>query len=213
VPAPSTLLLVAIASLVLVMIPGPNVIYIATRSLSHGRRIGVASTLGVECGILVHVCAATLGLSALIRSSPLAFDIVKYLGVGYLVFLGVRSLVRGRPLDLTAEQGSASARRAYGEGVLISVLNPKIALFFVAFLPQFVDPSRGSDTTQILVLGLIFVGIASASDLCWALAAGTFGGWLRARPAFARRQHLLTGGVYLALGAVAALTGAGHRRS
>jgi threonine/homoserine/homoserine lactone efflux protein len=213
VPAPSTLLLVALASLALILIPGPNVVYIATRSLSYGRRAGVASTFGIESGILVHVTAATVGLSALIRSSTIAFDVVKYLGVAYLVFLGIRSLARGHPLELTAEQGSASVRRTYAEGVLISVLNPKVALFFVAFLPQFVDPSRGSDALQILVLGLVFVAIASVCDLGWALAAGTLGRWLRERPRFARRQHYLMGGVYLALGAVAALTGAVHERS
>ncbi|MEO9175987.1 MAG: LysE family translocator, partial [Gaiellales bacterium] len=200
-------------SLVLVAIPGPNVIYITTRSLGHGRRIGVASTLGVETGALVHITAATVGLSALIRSSPLAFDVVKYLGAAYLIGLGIRSLVRGRPLALSPAEGSGSVRRAYGEGVLVNVLNPKVALFFVAFLPQFVDASRGSATLQILVLGLVFLAIASVLDLAWALAAGSLGGWLRGRPGFARRQRFLTGGVYLALGAVAALTGAGHRRS
>jgi threonine/homoserine/homoserine lactone efflux protein len=213
VPAPSTLLLVALASLVLILIPGPNVVYIATRSLSYGRRAGLASMFGIESGILVHLTAATVGLSALIRSSTIAFDVVKYLGVVYLLFLGIRSLVRGHPLELTAEQGSGSVRRTYAEGVLISVLNPKVALFFVAFLPQFVDPSRGSDSLQIFVLGLIFVAIASICDLGWAMAAGTLGRWLRERPRFAQRQHYLMGGVYLALGAVAALTGSGHRRN
>jgi threonine/homoserine/homoserine lactone efflux protein len=212
-PAPTTLLLFALASLVLVAIPGPNVIYIATRSLSHGRRVGVASTFGVETGALVHIAAATLGLSALIRSSPLAFDVVKYLGAAYLIGLGIRSLVRARPLALTAAEGAGDVRRAYAEGVLVNVLNPKVALFFVAFLPQFVDSSRGSAAAQIFVLGLVFLLIAFVLDLGWALAAGSVGGWLRARPGFARRQRFLTGGVYVALGAVAALTGAGHRRS
>jgi threonine/homoserine/homoserine lactone efflux protein len=209
----STLLVFALASLALVAIPGPNVIYIATRSLGQGRRVGVASALGVETGALVHIAAATAGLSALIRSSPLAFDVVKYMGAAYLIGLGIRSLVRGKALDLSGETTPGPLHRAYAEGILVNVLNPKVALFFVAFLPQFVDPSRGAPAVQILVLGLVFLAIAVVLDVGWALAAGTLGAWLRARPRFAGRQRFLTGGVYLALGAAAALTGSGHRRT
>jgi threonine/homoserine/homoserine lactone efflux protein len=209
----STLLVFALASLALVAIPGPNVIYIATRSLGQGRRVGVASALGVETGALVHIAAATAGLSALIRSSPLAFDVVKYMGAAYLVGLGLRALVRGQALDLEGETSPEPLHRAYAEGILVNILNPKVALFFVAFLPQFVDPARGSAALQILVLGLVFLAIAVVLDLGWALGAGMLGAWLRARPRFAQRQRFLTGGVYLALGAAAALTGSGHRRS
>jgi threonine/homoserine/homoserine lactone efflux protein len=208
----NVVLLVALASVVLVAIPGPNVIYIATRSLGQGRRAGVTSAFGVETGALVHLTAATVGLSALIRSSPVAFDVVKYLGAAYLIGLGVRVLVRGQPLELEPSTAPESLRRAYGEGVLVSVLNPKIALFFVAFLPQFVEPSRGSTALQILLLGLIFVAIATVMDMGWAFAAGGLGAWLRSRPSFARRQRFLTGGIYVALGAAAALTGSGRRR-
>jgi threonine/homoserine/homoserine lactone efflux protein len=213
VPSPSTFLLFAVASLVLVAIPGPAVIYIATRSLGQGRRVGVASALGIEVGTMFHITLAAVGLSALIRSSTVAFDAVKYLGVAYLALLGIRAMLRDGPLELDGARPGATSRRAFAEGVLVNVLNPKIALFFVAFLPQFIDPSRGSATTQILALGLVFVAIAATLDTSWALLAGTFGGWLRARPAFARRQRFITGGVYLALGAAAAVTGSGHRTS
>jgi threonine/homoserine/homoserine lactone efflux protein len=213
VPSPSTFLLFALASLVLVAIPGPAVIYIATRSIGQGRRVGVASALGIEVGTMFHITLAAVGLSALIRSSTLAFDTVKYLGVGYLALLGIRSMLRDDPLELEGSRAGATPRRAFAEGVLVNVLNPKIALFFVAFLPQFIDPSRGSTTLQILVLGLVFIAIAVTLDTSWALAAGTLGAWLRARPAFARRQRYITGSVYLALGAVAALTGSGHRKT
>ena len=155
----------------------------------------------------------TAGLSALIRSSPLAFDVVKYLGAAYLIGLGIRALVRGQALDLDGRTTAEPLRRVYSEGILVNVLNPKVALFFVAFLPQFVDPSRGTPAVQILILGLVFLGIAVVLDLGWALAAGTLGAWLRARPRLASRQRLVTGGVYLALGAAAALTGSGHRRT
>jgi threonine/homoserine/homoserine lactone efflux protein len=209
----STLVVFALASLALVAIPGPNVLYIATRSLGQGRRVGVASALGVETGALVHITAATAGLSALIRSSPLAFDVVKYMGAAYLVGLGLRALVRGQALDLEGETTPEPLHRAYAEGILVNILNPKVALFFVAFLPQFVDPARGSAALQILMLGLVFLAIAVVLDLGWALGAGMLGAWLRARPRFANRQRFLTGGVYLALGAAAALTGSGHRRT
>ena len=209
----STLLVFGLASLALVAIPGPSVIYIATRSLGQGRRVGVASALGVETGALVHIAAATAGLSALIRSSPLAFDVVKYLGAAYLIGLGIRALVRGQALDLDGRTTAEPLRRVYSEGILVNVLNPKVALFFVGFLPLFVGPARGAPTVQMLILGLVFLGIAVVLDLGWALAAGTLGAWLRARPRFASRQRFVTGGVYLALGAAAALTGSGHRRT
>jgi threonine/homoserine/homoserine lactone efflux protein len=207
VPDGTTLLLFAAAAAVLVAIPGPNHVYIATRSLGQGRGVGLASALGVEAGTLVHIGAAAAGLSALIASSAVAFDVVKYLGAAYLIVLGMRAL-RGRDeLDVGGATAAVSLRRAFAQGVLVNVLNPKVALFFLAFLPQFVDPAAEGAALQVLVLGLVLSGLGLTSNVVWVLAAGALGTWLRRRPAFLRRQRYVTGGVYLALGATAALAG------
>jgi threonine/homoserine/homoserine lactone efflux protein len=212
-PSLTTLLVFAAAALALVAIPGPNHIYIVTRSVAQGRRVGLASALGVETGTLVHITAATVGLSALIASSAIAFNVVRYLGAAYLAFLGLRALLTDHGAQL--EDGApraGSTRRAYLDGILVNVLNPKVALFFLAFLPQFVDPRRGATATQILVLGLVIFVIATTSDIAYALAAGALGAWLRGRPVFVRRQRYLTGAIYLSLAAVASLAGGERRR-
>jgi threonine/homoserine/homoserine lactone efflux protein len=206
-PSPTTLLLFVLAGSVLVAIPGPNHIYIVTRGLSQGRAAGLASAVGVETGTLVYIAAAAAGLAALIASSALAFDAVRYLGAAYLIYLGIRALLRYQPPRLQAPAAPQSLRRVYLEGMLVNLLNPKVALFFVAFLPQFIDPHRGPVPAQIVVLGLIMATIGMASDVLYAMASGTLGGWIGRRPAFVRRQRYLTGGTYLALGVVAALTG------
>lgn len=205
-PDPHTLLLFTATSLALLVVPGPAVIYVVTRSLSQGRRAGIVSMLGIETGGLVHVAAAVLGLSALLASSKMAFTVLKYLGAAYLVYLGVRKLTeRGEELVEPPEDHSHS--RLFWEGVLVQVLNPKVALFFLAFLPQFIDPTRGVGL-QIVVLGLCFTGLALLSDGAYALAAGTVGGWLRARRNLRGWLVKVSGGVYIALGAAAAFSGA-----
>jgi threonine/homoserine/homoserine lactone efflux protein len=211
-PAPATLLVFALAASVLVAIPGPNHIYIVTRSIAQGRRIGLASAFGVETGTLVHISAATVGLSALVASSAVAFDTLRYAGAAYLAYLGIRALLRDDAIELDGLAAPPSARRAYLDGVLVNVLNPKVALFFLAFLPQFVDPARGATSTQILVLGLVVFAIATTSDVIYALAAGALGGWLRSRPAFVRVQRYVTGCVYLGLAAAATFVPSERRR-
>ena len=207
-PEPATLLLFTLAAVVLVAIPGPNLLYITTRSISEGRRAGIASALGVESGTIVHVAAAAAGLSALLASSATAFDAIRYLGAAYLVYLGIRTL-RARDED-GAEPGAAPAvslGRAYRQGVIVQLLNPKVALFFLAFLPQFVDPARGPVAAQILVLGALLATLGLVNDCLYAIAAGALGARLRSHGALARRRRHVTGAVYLALGAAAAVTG------
>lgn len=202
-PEPQTLIVFAAASLALIVVPGPSVIYIVTRSVAQGRRAGLLSVLGIEAGALVHVAAAALGVSALVASSATAFTVLKYAGAAYLVFLGVRKLLEGRRSE-EAEREGRTGPRLFWEGALVNALNPKTATFFVAFLPQFLDPARGSVALQALMLGGLFVAIALVSDGVWALLAGAAGRGLRsgrARTAMARAS----GGVYLGLGAAAAL--------
>ena len=208
-PEPSTLAVFALAALALIAVPGPNIIYITTRSLADGRRAGMVSVLGVETGTLIHVAAAAAGLSALLASSAAAFAVVKYAGAAYLVWLGVRTLLAREP----AEQGRdvpapVPLGRVYRQALLVQLLNPKVALFFLAFLPQFVDPDRGAAALQILVLGAVVAGLGITISSIYALVADTAGRSLRERrPGFARGQRYLTAAVYLALGAAAALTG------
>lgn len=210
--APHTLALFATAALALVVIPGPNVVYITTRSVAEGRRAGVVSALGVETGTLVHIAVAAAGLSYLIATSVLAFSVVKYVGAAYLIFLGVRTLL-GR--DTAGERAVApyGLRRAYLEGLVVNVFNPKVILFFLALLPQFVDRAAGAVPAQVTLLGLVLFGLGVAADMSYALGAGSIGAWLRTRPAFARRQRYVTGVIYLALGVTAAVAGHPLRRT
>jgi threonine/homoserine/homoserine lactone efflux protein len=206
-PDASTFLLFAAASLAFLAIPGPSVFYIVTRSLAQGRRAGVTSMLGVQAGGLVHVVAAAVGVSAIIASSATAFTIVKYAGAAYLVFLGLRKLLarNDEPLDLALTP--ASGRRLFWQGAVVNILNPKTALFFLAFLPQFVNPSAGAVAPQMLVLGTLLVGLGVVSDGTYALVAAGAGRRLRETAAARRRLDRVSGGVFVSLGLVAALAG------
>ena len=205
-PSVHTLLVFAAAVVVFAIIPGPSVLYIVTRSIAQGRLAGVVSASAVAVGNLVHVAAATLGLSAILASSAAAFSVVKYLGAAYLIWLGIKAL-RSRNADTATEPGTRPEplRRLFRNGVVVAVLNPKTALFFLAFLPQFTDPAAGPIAAQIAVLGLVLTLITGLSDSTYALVAGTAGGWLRGTPAFRRRQRMVSGGAYIALGVTAAL--------
>jgi threonine/homoserine/homoserine lactone efflux protein len=207
-PDASTLALFAAAALALIVIPGPAVLYIVAQGIDRGPLAGVVSALGVATGGLLHVLAAAVGISSLVVSSATAFSIVKYAGAAYLIVLGLRRLLG--PDDEPGEPTGRPARtlgRTYRQGVVVNALNPKTALFFLAFLPQFVDPEAGSVPLQVTVLGLLFVSIAVVSDCAWGLAAGTAAGWLRDRRGVLRAQRLTSGGVMVGLGVAAALTG------
>ena len=198
------------AAIVLLVIPGPAVLYIVARSVDQGRKAGLASCCGITTGGLAHVLAATFGLSALLVSSALAYSVVKYAGAAYLVYLGIKKL-REHPIAAEgAKVQPASWRRVYVQGVLVQVLNPKAALFFFAFLPQFVNPTRGPVTLQFLALGMIFIVMGFISDSLWALTAGSAAGWLQRNRAFLRNQKYVSGTVYIGLGLATAVSGSRH---
>ena len=199
-----------LAALILLLTPGPAVLYIIARSMDQGRVAGFISVLSIETGNSVHVLAATLGLSAILMSSALAFSIVKYLGAAYLVYLGVRRLLTHDQSHEIAKLQRQSLRRIYSQGVLVATLNPKTALFFLAFLPQFVDPSAGSVTLQFLTLGGIFVTMAIVTDSMYALLASTAGGWLKRNRPFLSAERYVVGSVYIGLGVTAALAESTH---
>lgn len=211
-PDMTTLALFAAATLALLVVPGPAVVYIVTRSVAQGRGAGLVSVLGVHAGSVVHVVAAALGISALLAASATAFSIVKYLGAAYLVWLGVRKLMARPANGETAEIKEASRLRLFGEGFVVNVLNPKTAIFFLAFLPQFADPSRGPIAPQIVLLGIIWIVLGMASDGTYALLSSALAGRLRASARARRRLDVGSGLIYLGLGAVAALAGEGAKK-
>ncbi len=199
-------LLFLLAAATLIAIPGPNHLYITTRSIAEGRRAGIASMLGVETATLVHVAAAAAGLSALIAASATAFAILRYAGAAYLLYLAFRTL-RGTDAIDQPRLTARPLHRIYLDGLLINLFNPKVILFFLAFLPQFIDHNAGNVGLQIAIMGVVTAVLGVAADAVYVLAAGSIGGWLRSRPVFQRRQRYATGFIYLALGAFAALAG------
>jgi threonine/homoserine/homoserine lactone efflux protein len=207
VPDTSHLALFAAAALALLVIPGPAVLFIVAQSVSHGRAAGLFSVLGVHAGSVVHVAAATIGLSSLLVSSAEAYAAVKYAGAAYLVWLGVRRIL-GRDRGRTVEAGGEGSRaRLMRQGFVVNVLNPKTALFFLAFLPQFVEPTAGSVAAQTATFGLVFILLGLVTDSLWAIAAGAAGGWLRGSVAFERAERFVTGAVLVGLGAATAVSG------
>jgi threonine/homoserine/homoserine lactone efflux protein len=210
VPDVTTLGLFAAAAVVLLITPGPAVLYIVARSVEQGRLAGIVSALGIQVGTLVHVAAAAFGVSALLVSSALAFSVLKYAGAVYLVYLGVRTLLR-KDADATAMilPRERSLARLFVQGVVVNVLNPKTALFFLAFLPQFVNPARGAVASQVLVLGTVCVLLGACTDGTWALLAASASGFLRDHAGFRRGQRYVAGTMYLGLGVATAVSGRG----
>ncbi|MFY1825245.1 LysE family translocator [Myxococcus fulvus] len=202
---PTRLLAFLLAGLVLNLTPGPDTMYVLARSMGQGRSAGFVSALGICVGCLFHIAAAALGLSALLATSAMAFLVVKWVGALYLVWMGLQMLRSRRGPDAVHALAPTSHWRIFRDGVVTNVLNPKVALFFLAFLPQFVDPSRGDTGLQFVLLGLLF-DVTGTLWLCFiAAVAGAFGGWLRRSPRFAVWQQRVTGGVFVALGARLAL--------
>ncbi len=207
---PTRLPVFMLAALVLLLTPGPAVLYIVARSLDQGRLAGMVSVLSVEAGNFTLVLAATAGLSALLFSSALAFNVVKYLGAAYLIYLGLKRLLT-RETALTPEQlERQSLRRIFSQGYLVATLNPKTALFFLSFLPQFVDPARGAVSLQFFMLGSLFVLMAIVTDGMYALLAGALGQSLKQAQPFLKAERFLVGGLYIGLGLMAAFSGESH---
>jgi threonine/homoserine/homoserine lactone efflux protein len=209
--APTFGLFVA-AALALLLVPGPSVLYVVGRGVEGGPSAGLVSVLGIGLGTLGHVAFAAAGLSAIVASSATAFSIVRWLGAAYLVWLGLRRLLGRNDADLTVNVESERLSRVFVEGVIVNLLNPKTALFFLAFLPQFVDPSRGPVWTQVSVLGLTLASLGLLADGLYALLGGTAADWLRQRSetaSFRRMRRYIPGGVYIALGVVTVVSGSG----
>jgi len=205
VPTASTIAVFALASLALAVVPGPAVTYIVTQSVDKGRRAGIASAVGVASGGLVHVAAATVGLSALIASSATAFTTVKLVGAAYLIAVGIRRVLSKD--ETVTETQPAPLQRVWAQGVIVNIFNPKTALFVLAFLPQFVDRTS-TIWTQVALLGCLFSLIAFSSDLVYALLADALASRIRRGGRAAAIRRWVSGGIFVALGVTAA---AAHR--
>ncbi|MEG6551651.1 LysE family translocator [Desulfocurvibacter africanus] len=205
----TTLAVFAAASLTISLMPGPAMLYIIARSASQGRLAGLVSVLGLGVGGLAHVIAAGLGLSALLMSSALAFNVLKYLGAAYLIWLGLRTLLARPKAEEPCRMRAEPLGRIFFQGCLVELLNPKTALFYLAFLPQFTDPARGSVAAQAILLGLVFVVLAVLADGAYALTAATAGRLLAGKRHVVTGGRWIAGGVYLGLGALTAVSGSG----
>jgi len=205
VPSLSTYALFLATAIALLLVPGPAVLYVVTRSIEMGRGGGLASVAGITTGTVAYVALAAAGLSSLILASTVAFDVVKYAGAAYLFLLGVRRLL-GRGLERPGEEAvPRTRRRAYAQGVVVNLTNPKTVVFVFAFLPQFVDPDAHHPWLQVIVLGLSFALLGFLSDSMYALAAGTVADRLRGSAGIARVQRWFGGGVLVGLGILAAV--------
>jgi len=205
-PSLETTGLFAIAALTLLLIPGPAVMYITALGLREGRMPALGAAVGLGLGNFVHVVAAAVGLSALLVSSALAFTAVKYVGAAYLIYLGIQTLRKRGEVTGDVSVARTTVRREFRRGVVVNALNPKVAIFFLAFVPQFLRPERGSVAFQVMVLGLLFVLLGIVTDAIYGVTAGQLGVWLRGRLAVQRRIQVVSGITYIALGLLAALT-------
>ena len=206
-PTLDTMMVFTAATFALLIVPGPSVVYVMTRSIEQGRSAGITAMLGLETGALIHVLAAATGLASLLAASPTAFTVIRWGGAAYLVYLAIRQFRAYRP----ASTGSVTTRRVsgwrlYRDGIFVDLLNPKTCLFFIAFLPQFVDASRGAIPVQMLALGLCFVALAACCDGAYALASGGIGGRVRESDRLNSRVNRATSGVYVALAVVAVVS-------
>lgn len=210
-PETTSLAFFLISSIILLLTPGPAVLYIITRSVNQGRIAGLVSAIGLGLGTMVHVVAAAFGLSALLATSALAFNAVKLLGAAYLIYLGIRTLLSKTPAEPTQDAPPRQLKAIFKQGFIVNVLNPKLALFFFAFLPQFTTPDHGSMTVQIAFLGLLFVTLGIFTDSLYAIIAGTLGGWLKNNRTFLSFQHTLSGIIYIFLGLTTAFAGSNNK--
>ena len=204
-PALEVFLAFTVAGLTLLLIPGPAVMYVTALGLREGRRTAGAAAVGLGIGNFVHVIAATLGLSALLVSSALAFSVVKYVGAAYLIYLGIQTLRQRGSARADVTVARTTARREFRRGIVVNTFNPKVAIFFLAFVPQFIDAGRGMVAWQVLVLGTWFVVLGIVTDALYGVTAGELGSWLRGKQGVQQAIQQVSGCVYIMLGVLAAL--------
>lgn len=199
-PSVENIVLFITAATILIVVPGPALLYILMKSMEQGYKAGLASVLGVGVGAMIHVFAAAIGISALLVASATAFSILKYGGAAYLIYLGIKKLADKSTPIAPVDNEKKSLSKIFYEGIVVNTLSPKSAIFFFAFLPQFINADRGGTTSQILFLGLVFLVIAFVSDMCYVLLSGKLAKHIRTSAKFAGIQKYLSGSIYIVLG-------------
>ncbi|GAA0893090.1 LysE family translocator [Fulvivirga kasyanovii] len=209
---PTQLITFIFASILLLVIPGPAVFFVVAKSIDQGRTAGVVSVLGIQLGTLVHLLAAALGISAILVSSAMAFNVIKYAGAAYLIYMGIKSLTaKTETPDMNMRFEKQKLSKVFFQGAIVNILNPKTALFFFAFLPQFITPGTTSSTWQIFILGLIFIALSIISDSIYALLAGSIKGYLHRNPVRLKFQKYISGCMYILLGIATLVAEPGKR--
>ena len=194
-----------VASTLLALAPGPDIIYVLTRGIAQGRKAGIAAALGFASGCIFHTVLAAVGVAALIRSSELAFDLVRYAGAAYLAWIGIQALRHRRAFSIEGASDTRALATIYRQSVIGNMLNPKVTLFFLAFLPQFVDADAGNVGLQMAVLGTVFMGVTIVVFGAVAIFAAMVGDWVRRKPAIGERLNVFAGLTFIALGIRVAL--------
>lgn len=199
-PSPENILLFITAATILIVVPGPALLYIMMKSMEQGHKAGLVSALGVGVGAMVHVLAAAIGMSALLVASATAFSILKYGGAVYLIYLGVKKLLdKSTPIS-TVQTEKKPLNKIFYEGIVVNTLSPKSAIFFFAFLPQFINTDKGGTTSQILFLGLVFLVIAFISDMTYVMLSGKLVKYFKNSSKFSSIQKYVSGSIYIVLG-------------
>jgi threonine/homoserine/homoserine lactone efflux protein len=198
-PEPASFAVFMTASVAISITPGPDLTYVFARGLAHGRKAGLISVAGIVSGLVIHTCLVAFGLAALVAGSDTAFDMIRYLGAAYLIWMGVRLIRSGGGLKATDRAVGGKWSTLYLQGLLTNLLNPKILLFFLAFLPQFADPVRGPMAPQIMALGAVLIGCGLVALLTVALASGAMGSLLARHPLWLKVQNAVTGSLMIAL--------------
>jgi threonine/homoserine/homoserine lactone efflux protein len=203
--AQTTLITYSLIVLGFVFIPGPATLLTVARATTSGTRVGIATGAGITAGDIIHTLLAVVGISAIVATSATLFSIVKYLGAAYLVYLGIKAIIEKVPIDLGHGRVPMTVPQAFRQAILAEILNPKTALFFLAFLPQFVVPEDGYVVAQLTILGVLFALIGFVSTIVYSVAADGLGNFLRRNPIVLKWQGKVVGGIYCALGARLAL--------
>ena len=203
----TTIFVFSISSILLALTPGPDMLYIAARSVAQGRSAGIVSALGVHSGLLIHTIAAALGISALIEASAVAFNLIRFAGAAYLIYLGIQAFMsKSEPLEVKPV-AQKTMKEIFYQGLITNLLNPKVILFFLAFLPQFIDPTKGNASTQLILLGILLVVVSLPVDIAVGLLGGVLGKWMKSNKGMQRSGKWITGSVFISLGIGTAIFG------
>ncbi|TQR07305.1 LysE family translocator, partial [Psychrobacillus lasiicapitis] len=193
-----------VATLVIAIVPGPDMAYIVSRSIAEGKKVGIATSFGMQMGVMFHILLAAFGLSALLMTSALVFQIIKYIGAAYLIYLGIQTIRDKKRLNINIQDNQGGIRKAFWQGAIIDIFNPKVALFFLTFLPQFISPNMGNTFFQFIFLGVVFALLTLIVDIGYSLIAGSIKNVLAKNNTAMQWQKKISGFTLIGLGTLLA---------